>query len=240
MQTGITSYLIREFLKSSKPIPFILFFNECEKYLYKMIDLNVIKLNKRFGSKPVLTDVSFSSSSTVLGISGSNGSGKSTLLKCISGLMKPSSGEVRWVKNGSGLSKRSLKNHIGYAAPYIQYYEELSVMENLQFLMDLNDQKDLHPPHLLLKRFGIGPLSENLYGELSTGQQQRVKLAGALIHQPEILILDEPGSNLDKKGRFAVEELIIAEREQNHFIILASNQSYELDLCDKTIHLTSQ
>lgn len=239
MQTVIISYLIREFLKSSKPIPLILFFNDCEKYLYTMIDLNVTKLTKQFGSKSVLTDVNFSCFSTVLGVSGSNGSGKSTLLKCLSGLMKPSSGEIRWQINGSAISKSNLKNHIGYAAPSIQYYEELSIIENLQFLMDLNSQKKLQSPQLLLERFGISPLSENLYGELSTGQQQRVKLAGALIHQPEILILDEPGSNLDEKGRFAVEELITAEREKNHFIILASNQSYELDLCDKTIHLTS-
>lgn len=205
-----------------------------------MIELNVTKLTKKFGSKPVLTDVSFSCSSTVLGISGSNGSGKSTLLKCISGLIKQSSGTVTWKINGSEIPKTDLKNHLGYAAPYVQYYEELSVMENLQFILDLNSHRKLNSPEHLLERFDIKKLSQNLYGELSTGQQQRVKLAGALIHQPEILILDEPGSNLDKKGRSAVEDIVSTERENGHMIILASNQAYELDLCDKTVHLTSE
>lgn len=203
-----------------------------------MIKLTVTSLNKQFGRKKVLRDLNFSCKSTVLGISGSNGSGKSTLLKCISRLMKPSSGNIEWTKNGTFIKPDHLKTNLGFVAPYVQYYEELTVMENLQFITDLKNKSEFNSPQSLLERFGIPGLSNSLYGELSTGQQQRVKLAGALIYKPDILILDEPGSNLDESGRDDIKKMVTEYSDKEKLLVLASNQQYELDLCDEIVKLT--
>lgn len=202
-----------------------------------MIKLNVTSLSKQFGPNRVFTNLSFSANAGILGIAGSNGSGKSTLLKCISGLMKPSSGEAEWIVNGHITNKQDLKQVLGFAAPYIQLYEELTVTENLQFITDIKKNSGSENAAELLDEFGAGKFADSHFGELSTGQQQRAKLAAALIHKPRILLLDEPGSNLDKKGRGIIEEIVERFRNENGFVLLASNQTYELDLCDRVIDL---
>ncbi|TVR13043.1 MAG: ABC transporter ATP-binding protein [Balneolaceae bacterium] len=202
-----------------------------------MINLNVTTLSKRFGSNLVFSDLTFSAESSVLGISGSNGSGKSTLLRCLSGLMKPSSGKKEWFVDGKPLEAATLKQLMGFAAPYIQLYEELTVLENLQFIVDIKKSSATENSAKLLEKLGATEFATSHFGELSTGQQQRAKLAAALIHKPQILILDEPGSNLDEKGRTVVEQITERFRNEHGFVLLASNQTHELDLCDRVIHL---
>src|SRR5690554_1790100 len=102
-----------------------------------MIQLHVTSLAKFFGRKQVFSGLTFSFGTTVLGIVGANGSGKSTLLKCLTGLMKPSSGSVVWNLKDAALTPKNVKHHLGFSAPYVQLYEELTVKENLQFLVDL-------------------------------------------------------------------------------------------------------
>ena len=204
-----------------------------------MIQLNVTSLSKQFGTNRVFTDLSFSAEAGVMGIAGSNGSGKSTLLKCVSGLMKSSSGSAEWIVDGIATDKQSLKPLIGFAAPYIQLYEELTVNENLKFITDINKNYENILAAELLTYLGASEFANSHFGELSTGQQQRAKLAAALIHKPRILLLDEPGSNLDKKGRKVIESIISRFREKDRLVLLASNQTYELDLCDHVLNLQS-
>ena len=203
-----------------------------------MIQLHVTSLAKFFGRKQVFSGLTFSFGTTVLGIAGANGSGKSTLLKCLTGLMKPSSGSVVWNLKDAALTPKNVKHHLGFSAPYVQLYEELTVKENLQFLVDLKSGSAAESIEQLLGRFEAEELSNRSYGTLSTGQQQRIKLSAAIIHDPQILVLDEPGSNLDPKGKGAVSRLITEYRQQNKMVLLASNQSDELDLCDKILNLT--
>ncbi len=204
-----------------------------------MIQLNVTSLSKQFGTNRVFTGLSFSAEAGVMGIAGSNGSGKSTLLKCVSGLMKSSSGSAEWIVDGIATDKQSLKPLIGFAAPYIQLYEELTVNENLKFITDINKNYENILAAELLTYLGASEFANSHFGELSTGQQQRAKLAAALIHKPRILLLDEPGSNLDKKGRKVIESIISRFREKDGLVLLASNQTYELDLCDHVLNLQS-
>lgn len=204
-----------------------------------MIQLNVTSLSKQFGTNRVFTGLTFQAGSTVLGVAGSNGSGKSTLLKCISGLMKPSGGTVEWMINKKKVSLFSIKKLLGYAAPYIQLYEELTVTENLRFITEIRENSINGPIDDLLAELGAEAFAGSHFGSLSTGQQQRVKLAAALIHKPRILILDEPGSNLDKKGQQIIKSIISRFRDNDDLVILASNQKHELDLCDRIIELQS-
>lgn len=202
-----------------------------------MIHLSVLSLEKKFGTKIVFTGLDFSFQSAVLGIAGTNGSGKSTLLKCLSGLLKPTDGRADWQIDGESVSRLAIKKHLGYVAPYVELYEELSVTENLEFIKNLRNLKLSSTIPVILQRFEALELADQPFGSLSTGQRQRIKLAAALIHQPRILVLDEPGSNLDAKGKRAVQQLVDQYRNDRSMVLLASNMTEELDLCDEIIEL---
>jgi ABC-type multidrug transport system ATPase subunit len=202
--------------------------------LLPSFSFHVQRLSKRFGTNNVLDEVSLGHSDGVLGIAGPNGSGKSTLLQCLSGLRRPTSGSIIWQKNDSPITFADLKKYIGYAAPYINLYRELTCAENLDFLLQLRGKKgDRVIIQQALKRTGIKALSEHLFSNISTGQQQRLRLSAALMHDPDVLFLDEPGSNLDEKGRNLIKELTVDFRRSQKLVIIASNIPAELELCDR-------
>lgn len=204
-----------------------------------MIRLTVNSLQKNYGRNVVFNGLSFERNTSILGIAGHNGSGKSTLLKCLACILKPTSGTVRWEQAKKDIPSTDLKKKIGYAAPYINLYEELTVKENLEFILDVRTSPyHTHIPSTLAK-LDCTSYSNSLFSSLSTGQQQRVRLAAAIIHQPTILFLDEPGSNLDEKGRDNVATIVQSFRQSKRFLILASNATEELDLCDHIIDLNS-
>jgi ABC-type multidrug transport system ATPase subunit len=199
-----------------------------------MISLHVEQLSKYFGKNLVWENISFHHESGVLGIEGPNGSGKSTLLKCLSGLLSPSSGTVSWQNCGQQLEIQAVKHQIGYAAPYISLYRELSIIENLQFLSKLRKNKIKEALlRQLLERVELDHSSDKPYGNLSTGQQQRARLAAALFTNPPVLMLDEPGSNLDEQGRSLISDIVARARDEKKLVILASNNPDELALCDR-------
>ena len=170
-------------------------------------------------------------------MAGSNGAGKSTLLRCVSGLTLPDDGTVTWSVDGKNLSPKQIKPHLGYAAPYVELYEELTARENLQFIRDLRSSQDCEAISNLVNQYELSTFADSLYGELSSGQQQRVKLASAVVHKPAILCLDEPGTNLDEKGHAIVEQMTQRCVDSGGIVILASNQQHELDICDVCIRL---
>lgn len=202
-----------------------------------MIQLKADNLEKRFGQKIVFTNLSIKTSAPVLGIAGVNGSGKSTLLKCLAGLLKPTSGTVHWSIDGRDINQTDLKNNLGFAAPYVQLYEELTVRENLEFIQNVRSMTPKKSLTDLLEPLGAKQLLGYHFGQLSTGQQQRIKLAAAIIHNPDILLLDEPGSNLDEAGKEVISSLVEQYKKSNRMVVIASNQQYELDLCNEIIEL---
>lgn len=202
-----------------------------------MIKLKADNLEKRFGQKTVFTGLSLETSTLVLGIAGENGSGKSTLLKCLAALLNPTSGSVKWTVNDHDIQRTDLKNYLGFAAPYVQLYEELTVRENLEFIQNVRSLSQKKPLYDLLEPLGAKKLLDNHFGELSTGQQQRIKLAAAIIHKPGILLLDEPGSNLDEAGKNIITSLVEQFKNSNRMVVIASNQQYELDHCHEVIEL---
>lgn len=203
-----------------------------------MIELQAAQISKKYSQKNIFKELSFSFREGVLGIAGANGSGKSTLMKCLAYLLRPTSGSVTWTKNGQVLKQAEFKQLAGYAAPYIGLYAELTVYENLKFLLEVGGfpakKTDIEA---IIARMQITRLQEQFYGNLSTGQQQRLKLAAALIRNPDILLLDEPGSNLDAKGHDLVKNVIEQARADGKLVILASNDPNEIILCDKVIEL---
>ena len=203
-----------------------------------MISLQVQNLAKKFNRNIIFQGLNLEHSEGVLGIAGANGSGKSTLMKCLSYLLRPAQGEILWRKDNRLLDQKHTKQLMGFAAPYINLYAELSVEENLVFLVEAGG-KAADRNHLMqvLEKVQVLHLRKQSYGSLSTGQQQRVKLASALIRDPEILLLDEPGSNLDENGHELVQDLVNEAKAKDRLVILASNDPNEIILCDKVVEL---
>jgi len=199
-----------------------------------MISLQVIQLEKSFGTKTIFSEVSFDHEEQSLGIAGPNGSGKSTFLKCLAYLLRPNKGHLEWWRDGAPMEKATFKKKLGYAAPYINLYDELSCRENLLFLANVrheyisDDEIDYW-----IQRVELAEVADQAYGKLSTGQQQRLRLASALFHRPDILMLDEPGSNLDEAGIHLVTEVAESFKEADKLLIIASNDQDELALCDR-------
>ena len=201
-----------------------------------MTTLKVSTLSKRYGSKLVIQKLSFQATTGVYGIAGPNGSGKTTLMRCLSGLMRPSSGTVEWIIDDEVADRYQMRRNIGLAGPWLQLYREMSCHENLAFVGQLHGLKDLESRiDTCLNKVGLVALKHQGYGELSSGQQQRLKIASAILHQPRVLLLDEPGTNLDQAGFEMVRTLLDESRQVNQLVLLASNDPQELDLCDHII-----
>ena len=205
-----------------------------------MISVQADKLSKTYNRRTVFNELSFTHKEGVLGVSGANGSGKSTLMKCLAGLLRLKSGKVIWKQSTEILSKEQVKPLIGYAAPYINLYDELTALENLAFILKVSGRQiNDAEVHSILDYVQMNEFTGRLFKELSTGQRQRIKLASALITNPRILFLDEPGSNLDEKGHELVSKIVTDQKEKGTLVILASNDSNEIELCDLVIHLVS-
>jgi len=210
-------------------------------YLWPMITLNVIQLAKSFGANTVFSDVAFEHQADTLGIAGSNGSGKSTFLKCLGGLLRPSNGTIEWKENGNTLSKEEFKTLLGYAAPYINLYDELSCRENLEFLSKVRHDPESNAQITnWISNVELTHVADQPFGTLSTGQQQRLRLASALFHDPQILLLDEPGSNLDEAGRALISDIAHIFRASDKLLIIASNNPDELALCEHVFSIEQQ
>ncbi|WP_290966252.1 ABC transporter ATP-binding protein [Gracilimonas sp.] len=206
-----------------------------------MISLQVQNLTKKFNRHTIFSDLNFEHTGGILGISGANGSGKSTLVKCLSYLLRPNSGTIIWKQNDEVMDQKQVKAQMGYAAPYINLYAELSVEENLRFLIEAGGRVGRGDRlSALLEKVQIPHLSDQLFGSLSTGQQQRIKLAAALVRKPKILMLDEPGSNLDEKGHTLVSEIVIEAAEAGTLVFLASNDPNEIALCDTVLNVSDE
>tara|TARA_R110000868_G_scaffold259361_1_gene517129 strand:+ start:32596 stop:33216 length:621 start_codon:yes stop_codon:yes gene_type:complete len=205
-----------------------------------MIYLEVHQLTKTYNRRTVFADLSFTHSEGVLGISGANGSGKSTLLKCLAFLLRPKIGSITWKRNMEILLKEDVKPLISYAAPYINLYSELTAFENLEFIQEVSGvEKNSDLTHEILNFVQMEGYADQLFKQLSTGQQQRIKLGSALVRDSKILFLDEPGSNLDKKGHELVSRIVHQQKEKGNTVILASNDAKEIILCDNVVKLVN-
>lgn len=202
---------------------------------FAMVKIQVQNLHKSFGSKTVFSGVNFTHHDGSLGIAGSNGSGKTTLLKCLAGLLNPTDGQIQRFEGDAKLPLELFKKKLGYIAPYINLYSELSCRENLEFLAKLHHLSIKNGTVSIekwLKVVKLDHLGDQPFGKLSTGQQQRLRLASGLFYEPQILMLDEPGSNLDEDGHSLIREIVKDFLASGKTIILASNNKRELALCD--------
>ncbi len=196
-------------------------------------------VSKRFRHRIVLRNINFEASSpSSLVITGANGSGKTTLVRIICGLMSPSQGKVSFLEGERTLTPEEIQAQIGLVGPYLQLYRDLSAWENLNFLAAARGKKlDRQRLIDLLTMVGLKGREADPLKAYSSGMLQRIKYVAALYHNPELLILDEPTSNLDDKGKQIVYK-IIEEQKRQRIVIIATNESDELNLGDARVDVT--
>jgi heme ABC exporter ATP-binding subunit CcmA len=184
--------------------------------------IEVSKVTRLFGATAALRgiDVSFEAGTISL-LEGPNGAGKSTLLAVIGTVLKPSSGEVLYHPFGSDAEQA--RRHIGWVAHDSHCYRELGVRENLDFASRIHGLEPKAAWERVSARVDVAHLAARPVGTLSRGQRQRVALARALLHQPSVLLFDEPWTGLDSKSAEELEVLLRAERSRGALIIVVSH-----------------
>ncbi|MFH1177296.1 MAG: ABC transporter ATP-binding protein [Acidobacteriota bacterium] len=203
------------------------------------IRVEFTRLGKRFGSLSVLAGISGTlEPGRVMIVAGPNGSGKSTLLNILAGLVRPSRGEVSFLDGGDKVPRSRWFSLLGVAAPDMAVYEELSAIENLHFFARVRGvPAETGRLSGLLERLGLSRRDQTRpVATYSSGMKQRVKLAQAVIHEPEVLLLDEPSSNLDAAGHAAVAELV-ADFRGRAALAVATNDPREMAWGDAKIEL---
>ncbi|MHA6250581.1 ABC transporter ATP-binding protein [Oceanobacillus sp. CAU 1775] len=197
--------------------------------------LKVNGLNKYFKDKQVLHDISFDvKKGEIMAILGPNGAGKSTTIRNIMGIMYPDEGEITF-HNESG--KGIPKHKIGYLPEERGLYKNVKVMDILLYLADLKDYPlDKAKERILyyLKKFDLEGKEKVAIEELSKGMGQKVQFIGSIIHEPELLILDEPFSGLDPVSQDVFKNEIRHLRDNGTAILLSSHQMNLVEeMCDR-------
>uniref|UniRef100_A0A7V2ZMT2 ABC transporter ATP-binding protein n=1 Tax=Ignavibacterium album TaxID=591197 RepID=A0A7V2ZMT2_9BACT len=200
--------------------------------------LEVNQLTKYFGRRLIFSNLNFRfENKGIYGISGPNGSGKSTLVKILAGIIGANKGEVKHFLDGKEIVPEKIHNHIGFVSPYLVLYEEFSAEENLLMFAKIRGvEYDKKRVYYLFEKFLLLKRKDDLVKTYSSGMKQRLKFIFALMHSPQLIILDEPTSNLDDEGKNSVYE-IIREEGKEKIVLVASNEKNDLELCEKTIFL---
>jgi len=195
-------------------------------------------LSKSFGRRLIFSNINFQwQEKGIFGISGPNGSGKSTLVKIIAGLISASKGKLIHKNSGGEIIPEKLHNHIGFVSPYLVLYEEFSAWENLKIFAEIRGVTfDEARVLSYLKEFLLENRKDDLVKTYSSGMKQRLKFIFALMHSPEVLIFDEPTSNLDDDGKKVVYK-IINDEGKHRIVIIASNETKDLELCSELLLL---
>ena len=194
--------------------------------------IRVRHLHHRYGEHPVLDDVSFEvGAGEIYGFVGPNGAGKTTTIRILATLLEPVAGKVEIDGIDVVLEPQRVRRILGYMPDHAGLYELTTVREYLEFfseafavghgvvdgVMELTD---------------IGSLSDRTVAALSKGQKQRLQLARILLHDPKVLVLDEPASDLDPRARIELRDLLVELRKLGKTIFLSSHILTELaDLC---------
>ncbi len=174
--------------------------------------IEVENLTRRFESFTAVDQVSFHvERGEIFGFLGGNGSGKSTTIRILCGLLAPTEGTARVAGLDVGTHADRIRTHIGYMSQKVSLYANLTVRENLLFfggLYSLTTQHIAARQALLFPRLGLSGLDSMLIRELSAGVKQRVALVSALLHDPEVVFLDEPTAGVDVLNRHVFWDLI--------------------------------
>jgi ABC-2 type transport system ATP-binding protein len=189
-----------------------------------------------FGAEVAVRNVSFAvERGTIFGLVGSDGAGKSTLLRMIATMIKPASGAIRIDDLDVVSAKRQVKRRIGYMPQRFGLYQDLTVDENIDFFMDIygihgDERKKRKERYLGFSN--LLPFLDRQAGNLSGGMKQKLGLACVLVHEPQLLILDEPTNGVDPVSRTEFWDILSQMRRDGMTILLSTAYLDEGERCD--------
>jgi ABC-2 type transport system ATP-binding protein len=192
-------------------------------------------VSKRFGAVQALADCSFSvTRGRMLGFLGPNGAGKTTAMRTVFGLVEPDGGDVLWDGRPIGLAERL---RFGYMPEERGLYPRMPVAEQLAYFGQLHGlgARDAHAAAMRwLERLGLADRARSKLEELSHGNQQRAQLAAALLHEPDLLVLDEPFAGLDPVAVHTLADVLRAEAGRGAAVLFSSHQlDLVEDICEE-------
>ncbi len=193
------------------------------------------RITKRFGNHVAVDDVSFEvPEGVVYGILGPNGAGKSTTLRMINDILAPDEGTVRLL--GGMTPGREAASHVGFLPEERGLYPKMRVVEMIAFMGELRGlrSRDAKQRALAwLERLGLGKWAKNKVQDLSKGMQQKVQFASTLIHEPELIILDEPWSGLDPINADVLRDVVREQRAAGRTILFSTHLMEQAEqICD--------
>lgn len=203
--------------------------------------LEITDVHKSFGKQKVLDGLSLRvEEGEIVGLLGPNGCGKSTMLNIIGQLLLPDAGQINLMGQALHLSNGKAHSRVGFCAQRCALYPDLFPAENLHFfgrLHGLSEKESQQRVAELMCTFSLNAFANTRVGQLSGGWQQRLHLAVALVHQPSVLVLDEPTAAVDVEARMALWRLIQDLRDRGTTILLTSHHLAEAERLCTTVAL---
>jgi len=199
--------------------------------------ISVQEVHKSYRKSKILKGISLRiKEGHIVGLLGPNGSGKSTLLKIISGLVVPSSGEVEIKQLNIKADLQKIMEKVGVLIESPGIYDYLNAFDNVYISSKLHGQGDKEKAHGILKRFDLDSHSKVHSSKYSTGMKQRLGLCMALVHEPDILILDEPTNGLDADGIVFLRNVLKNYKAEGNTVVMATHLLSEAQaICDDII-----
>lgn len=199
------------------------------------MSIQLTEVSKIYGTQKAVNNISFSAKKgEIVGFLGPNGAGKSTTMKILTGFIQPSKGEV--LVNDINVTKTPIEaqKHIGYLPEHNPLYLDMYVREYLQLQTQIH-KIDKSKITEIIEKVGLTPEAHKQIGQLSKGYRQRVGLASAILHNPDILILDEPTTGLDPNQLIEIRELI-KELGKDKIVLFSTHIMQEVEaVCDRVI-----
>lgn len=205
--------------------------------------ISAVGLSRRFGAKTAVDAIDLEiPAGRIYGFLGPNGSGKSTTIRLLCGLLEPSAGAVTVLGHEIPREAEALRNHIGYMTQKFSLFEDLSVQENLRFMAQiygLARRKARARIAENVANYQLGELLRQRAGTMSGGQKQRLALACVTLHEPRLLLLDEPTSAVDPQSRRDFWDSIFALAENGATVLVSTHFMDEAERCHRLAILDS-
>jgi len=200
--------------------------------------LSTTDLRREFGPITALDGVDLDLTGPgILGVAGPNGSGKTTLIKCLLGLLAPTAGEAAIDGTPADAFTTADRRRLGYMPQERAVYDDLTVRENVAFFASLYGVDRGEPVERALAFVDLGDRADARIGELSGGMVRRTSLACALVHEPEILFLDEPTVGLDPELRASMWDGFRERRDDGTLLVVSTHYLGEVSRCDRVLFL---
>jgi ABC-2 type transport system ATP-binding protein len=201
--------------------------------------IDVRGLTKRYGARAVVDGLSLRlEAGRICGFLGPNGSGKTTTIRMLCGLLTPDAGEGTCLGMDLRRDALAIRREVGYMTQRFGLYEDLSIRENLDFVGRLYElPRRREAVDRTLERLGLTPRQKQLAGTLSGGWKQRLALAACLMHQPRLLLLDEPTAGVDPKARRDFWDQIHALAHEGITVLVSTHYMDEAERCHELVYI---